>query len=154
MALYVLDDRSITGHSGIDAAHARIAELSNELAAAVGRGAGQDRVYDVFRRLRRLLLSHFELEERCLADLPDTEEVRDHVRRHKADHELFRNMFTYADDQFRAKRDTEAIPDITQMIPEKYFEELKTLDTEMAALFQSFGISEDCKSKECEADSA
>lgn len=142
MAPYVFDGRSVTGHPGIDAAHARIAELSVELDDLLAEIATFERVYDVFRRLHQLMFRHFELEERFLAGLPDTEEVRSHVRKHKADHQLFRDTFTYADDQFRAKRGTGEIPNITELIPAKYFEELKQLDAEMTSLFETYGIRE------------
>lgn len=141
MAHFTMDERCVTGHPGVDAAHGKLAELSRDLVDAVGSGASYEDVRDIFTKLHKVMVAHFELEERLMDRLPDVAEVRDHRARHKADHDLFRDTFTYADDKFAANEASREAPNIVDMIPEKYFEELKDLDAEMAVLLKRYDLT-------------
>lgn len=137
MDLYTFDDRSKMGHHGIDAVHKRIADLSTELSKLVEENAGFDRIFTAFVHLKDALVGHFYQEEQIFHALPDSPEARQHIKAHTADHMLFRDLFTYAEGQFNAQKDSGEIPNITALIPQKYFEELKNLDAELAQLLKA-----------------
>lgn len=139
MELYTLDERSIVGHPDVDDAHREIARLSNDLARLVEAHAGYDEVREVFTEFARVLVEHFDREEAIIADLGDGADVADHLARHQENHQTFRNTVAFALDLFRDNAESREIPDIAFLAPAEYFEELKDMDHQMAALVQKLG---------------
>lgn len=143
MALYELDERSITGHSETNAAHRHIAELAERVVRVTREGADFATVEDAFSAFAEALISHFATEEHILDGLPKTERVREHVSRHLKDHDTFRDMLSYVADKFDEKRDTGEIPNVVNLIPQQYFEELQDLDAEMSDLLREHGLTDE-----------
>jgi hemerythrin len=138
MALYEFDDRSVTGHADIDHMHAEIATLSRRLAERVEKQADFSEVCDIFLQLQAALLEHFELEERYILTLPQNDDVRAHLRKHTENHNQFRDLLTYGGQQFELKSAAGEVPNVTSLIPQEYFEELKNIDREMRLLFAKY----------------
>ncbi|MCR4377804.1 MAG: hypothetical protein NUV50_06895 [Rhodospirillales bacterium] len=136
--LYEYDKRSVTGHSEIDRLHVEIADQSRRLAALLKQPAGFDEIYDSFMQLQDVLRVHFNVEEHDMMLLEQNDEVRDHFRRHKENHKLFRDLLTYGEEQFEKNRAMGKVPNVLGLIPQEYFEELKNIDQEMSALFAKY----------------
>lgn len=136
--LYEYDKRSVTGHSEIDRLHVEIADQSRRLAALLKQPAGFDEIYDSFMQLQDVLRVHFNVEEHDMMLLEQNDEVRDHFRRHKENHKLFRDLLTYGEEQFEKNRAMGKVPNVLGLIPQEYFEELKNIDQEMSGLFAKY----------------
>lgn len=138
MALYELDERSVTGHGDIDAMHAKIAKLSRHLTDRVKEHADFGEVCDIYLQLKAALEKHFVMEEQYILALPQNDEVRAHLRKHMDNHSQFRDLLTYGKEQFEQKSTTGKVPNVTGLIPQEYFEELKNIDREMRLLFAKY----------------
>lgn len=142
MAIYTLDDQSIAGVPDLDNAHRIIAELSRELVEMVQEGAPYDAVRGKFQELATELKNHFAIEEKLLDKLHDKEDVARHLVQHVKNHNLFRDTIIYAESKFDEKKESQEIPNVIELFPQKYFDELKGLDAEMADLLAAYGVSE------------
>ena len=138
MPLYELDDRSITGHADIDRMHAEIAQLSQDLAERIKNQADFAEIRRVFLQLQATLREHFDLEERHILALPQNDEVRTHLRKHVENHNQFRDLLTYGEEQFEKHCDDGKVPNVLGLIPREYFEELKNIDRELGLLFVKY----------------
>ena len=138
MPLYELDDRSITGHAEIDRIHIEIAQLSQILTERIKTQSDFGKIRDVFLQLQAKLREHFDLEERHILALPQNDEVRTHLRKHVENHNQFRDLLTYGEQQFELKSATGQVPNVLGLIPKEYFEELKNIDRELGRLFAKY----------------
>lgn len=139
--LYTLDDRSVVGNLEIDAQHREIARLSNHLVELLDTGAGFAAVRRAFDTLAATLLDHFETEEGFLASRRDKSGVKEHLERHLDNHDMLRSAVSLASDKFVEKEASGEIPEVAAALPERYFEQLKDLDAEMAALVNNRGFA-------------
>lgn len=136
MSIFTLDPDGITGHDGIDAAHQQIADVSNSLTASIDSRAPFGEVYKLYQRFADVMREHFELEEALLARFRDVPEVAVHINRHHENHAFFRDALNYADGKFQERIATGKVPNVVELLPKEYFEELIDLDLEMAALLR------------------
>ena len=139
MVLYTMDERSFVGIDAIDEAHQKIAELSQALVGLINDDASFEDIRDTFRELAKVMRAHFIAEEKLMDTMTKSAEVVDHISRHKRNHKFFRDTLTYAEDMFAQKADTKEIPNVVALIPDKYIEELKNADAEMAQLLVKYG---------------
>lgn len=140
MAIYTLDQRSITGVKAIDDAHREIAELFGVIAELAKNGGDFDKVRETFEALADVMRDHFVVEEQYMSRLPATPEVTTHIANHKQNHQVFRDTLVYAEDMFKQNAGRKIVPNIIELIPDHYIEELKDLDAEMAELFRKNGL--------------
>ena len=140
MPLYELDDRSIMGHVDIDHMHAKVATLSRHLTERIASRADFGEVCDTFLQLKAALQEHFGMEERYILGLPQNGEVRAHLRKHMENHGQFCDLLAYGEQQFEKHRDDGKVPNVASLIPQEYFEELKSIDREMRLLSAKYGF--------------
>lgn len=140
--MYELDERSFTGCAEIDQAHVKISELSQHLAKLLENKADFDEVYAAFVQLQAVLREHFDVEERDIKRLPQNDEVCAHLLRHTENHNQFRDLLTYGEEQLEQNRTKGQVPNVAGLIPQEYFEELKDIDFEMKTLFARYGFAE------------
>lgn len=139
MAIYTKGERSIVNIDSIDSAHRNIAELFQAIIKLINEEASVDKVHETFQQLAKVMKDHFVIEERALHSLGASEEVADHIVRHIKNHKFFCDTLTYAEDKFAKEASSKEIPNIVELIPTQYIEELKDLDAEMAELFSKYG---------------
>lgn len=146
-------------------AHCEIADLLSELRHLAAVRAGFDEVLSAFQRFACVVRAHFDLEERHLRVLAEHDEVRDHMERHRAQHDLFLDVLDYCamrvEDRAQADLSSELAselasdfttdvasepgPDIVAMIPVEHFREMAEMDEEMFALLTKYGLTSSAK---------
>lgn len=142
-------------------AHCEIADLLSELRHLAAVRAGFDEVLSAFQRFACVVRAHFDQEERHLRALAEHDEVRDHLQRHRAQHDLFLDVLDYCalrvEDRARADLASELEcefasdgvsepgPDIVAMIPAEHFREMAEMDEEMFALLVKYGLTSSAK---------
>lgn len=137
--MYELDEGSFTGRAEIDEMHVRISERSQHLVQLFENKANFDEVYGAFVRLQAVLREHFDVEECDLKRLPQNDEIRAHLLKHTENHNQFRDLLTYGEEQFEQNRAKGQVPNVAGLISQEYFEELKSIDGEMKTLFAKYG---------------
>lgn len=126
-------------------AHCEIADLLSELRHLAAVRAGFDEVLSAFQRFACVVRAHFDLEERHLRVLAEHDEVRDHMERHRAQHDLFLDALDYCALRVEDSEPSETGPDIVAMIPVEHFREMAELDEEMFALLVKYGLTSSAK---------
>jgi hemerythrin len=136
--LYELDERDVTGIHEVDGMHVEIAEQSQVLVSLIQKNAPYAEIHEAYLSLQQELFKHFEREESILAQLVENDEIHAHYRRHKDNHDRFRELLAYADKQFELGSSTGQVPNVAPLIPQEYFEELKDVDAEMSTLLAKY----------------
>lgn len=118
----------------VDEAHRQIQQEAVRFQHLLDAAAPRADIIACFTHLRALIVGHFELEEKIFVRLEAGEAGADHVRRHRENHRVMTDSFTYAFDKLASAGADGPLPNIMPLIPRKYLGEMLSLDRELAGL--------------------
>ncbi|MEG3617869.1 hypothetical protein V5T82_05320 [Magnetovibrio sp. PR-2] len=72
-----------------------------------------------------------------MAAFPPSPEAHEHISQHKKNHKTFRDVRAYAEGKFKDNMTSKELPNVIDLIPEYYIEELKGLDGEMSVFIKN-----------------
>ncbi|MEW5993025.1 MAG: hemerythrin domain-containing protein [Candidatus Zixiibacteriota bacterium] len=125
----------LVGIPEIDDAHAIIKAAAEDFQDLLASTTPQKEVIAAFEHLKQLIIGHFALEEKIFQVLERADDDgRAHVVRHRRNHQLISDSFTYAFDRIAATGTGSDLPNIIGLVPERYLKEMAAVDREMAEL--------------------
>lgn len=124
----------LVGVREVDDAHRQIQEEAVHFQRLLDNAATRDEIIASFTRLRTLIVGHFLLEEKIFAQIEDSPAGAEHVARHRDNHRVMTDSFTYAFDKLANAAVDAPLPNIMPLIPRKYLGEMLSYDRELATL--------------------
>ena len=131
------DQRRFLRETQIDVEHNLIRFLLGKLYELVKKNADYRSVVTAYFALEEIVLNHFETEESEIKKLHQNDEVAAHFKGHKSSHDVIRLAFECITDKFKVNNESREVPNIVELLPQKYFDELEGWDGEMMALIHN-----------------
>lgn len=124
----------LVGVHEVDEAHRQIQAEAVRFQHLLDAAAPRADIIASFTRLRTLIVDHFLLEEKIFAQIEGDPAGAEHVARHRENHRVMTDSFTYAFDKLANAAADAPLPNIMPLIPRKYLGEMLSFDRDLSTL--------------------